>query len=62
MKKSGKDCKKRKLQMFIVERQWDELKELADYEGRTVSDLVRQILAEFLKDSEYLDRIKGGDK
>lgn len=42
--------KKVRLSMWITGRQHAELKELASYEGRTVSDIIRQLVSIYLRD------------
>ena len=39
---------------------YDELQMLADFEGRTVSDIVRQVVFEHLRDSESMRKLKEG--
>ena len=39
-----------RLSMWLTKRQHSELKELAEYEGRTVSDIIRQLVGIHLRD------------
>ena len=39
----------KKVSFYVGEKQWQRLKELAESDGRSTSDLVRQALAEFLR-------------
>lgn len=43
--------RKVRLSMWLTIRQHSELKEIAAYEGRTVSDLIRQLVGIFLRDN-----------
>ncbi len=40
-----------RLNLWITRRQHDELNMLAEYEGRSVSDIVRQVLGIHLRDN-----------
>lgn len=42
---------KMRLSMWLTKRQHSELKELAAYEGRTVSDIIRQLVGIHLRDN-----------
>ena len=50
------DNGKVRLSMWLTSRQHRELKSLAEYEGRTVSDIIRQLISIHLRDME-----NGGD-
>ena len=51
-KETQKDASQKvRLSMWLSKRQHDELKQLAEYEGRTVSDLIRQLVGSFLRDN-----------
>lgn len=50
--KNKKDEGKVRLNMWITRRQHEELRELASFDGRTVSDLIRQVLGSFLRDKD----------
>lgn len=41
-----------RLNLWLNPRQYDELKMLARYEGRSVSDIVRQVLSAHLRDNQ----------
>lgn len=51
--RDGRDSgsEKVRLNLWINRMQYNELKMLADYEGRTVSDIVRQVLNSHLRDN-----------
>ena len=40
-----------RLSMWLTSRQHSELKQLAEYEGRTVSDIIRQLISIHLRDN-----------
>lgn len=48
--RDGRSSKIR-LSMWLNRRQHEELKELAEYEGRTVSDIIRQLVSSHLRDN-----------
>lgn len=48
-----------RLNMWLTGRQHSELKSLAQYEGRTVSDIIRQLISIHLRDFPSTDQ-KGG--
>jgi hypothetical protein len=49
-----------RVSMRLRRRQYEELKMLAGYEGRTATDVIRQLLSIFLRDhDEVLVGIKG---
>jgi len=41
-----------RLSMWLTKRQHSELKELAMYDGRTVSDIIRQLVGMHLRDEQ----------
>jgi len=45
------DNDKARLNLWMKRRQYDELKMLAEFEGRTVSDIVRQVVSAYLRDN-----------
>lgn len=47
-----------RMQFLIRPSHFDELKSVASYEDRSVGSLIRQVLAEFLRDREEADREK----
>jgi len=50
---------KARLNLWMKRRQYEELQQLAEYEGRTVSDVVRQLVNGFLRDnSDTVDKSK----
>lgn len=51
---TGQDLQDEKvrLNLWLNPRQYDELKMLARYEGRSVSDIVRQVLSAHLRDNK----------
>jgi len=55
--KSNRNSKVR-VNMWLPRHQHDELKQLAEYEGRSVSDIIRQLIASYLRDSSSVE--KGG--
>jgi predicted DNA-binding protein len=56
-----KDMKR--VQIRLPLHQFEELKRLAEYEGRTVTDLIRQLVAIHLRDTKALKEFeKEGEK
>jgi hypothetical protein len=55
-----KDMKR--VQVRLPMHQFDELRRLADFEGRTVTDLIRQLVAIHLRDTTALKEFDGGTK
>ena len=54
---NGRAMDKVRLNLWMVRGQYDELKMLAEYEGRTVSDIVRQLVGIHLRDNiDSVDR------
>jgi predicted DNA-binding protein len=49
---------KKRLHIHMLASHYDELAYLASLEGRTVSDVVRQIIAAFLRDEPEVERIR----
>lgn len=54
-----------RLNLWINRRQYNDLKMLADFEGRSVSDIVRQVISSHLRDNsdsvdEQRDRKRKG--
>lgn len=45
------DEKTHRMSIRIVKTQYGKLKRIADHEGRTVSDMIRQLIGQFLRDS-----------
>lgn len=46
------DEKKVRLNMWLKSTTYNELKMLSEFEGRTVSDIVRQVIGVYLRDNE----------
>lgn len=46
------DEKKVRLNMWLKSTTYTELKMLSEFEGRTVSDIVRQVIGVYLRDNE----------
>lgn len=44
-----------RLSMWLTSRQHSELKRIAQYEGRTVSDIIRQLVGIHLRDTKKND-------
>ena len=55
-----KDMKR--VQIRLPLHQHAELKQLADFEGRTVTDLIRQLVAIHLRDTKALEEFKEGGR
>ncbi len=53
-----KGQEKKRLHIQMLQSHYDELDHLAKLEGRTVSDVVRQIIASFLRDEPEVERIR----
>ena len=53
------DEKAHRMSIRIVLPQYKKLKKIADHDGRTVSDVIRQLIGQFLRDS---NDILGGEK
>lgn len=53
-----KGREKKRLHMHMLKSHFEELDYLAGLEGRTVSDIVRQIIAAFLRDEPEVERIR----
>jgi hypothetical protein len=41
-----------RVHLRLAQRQYDELKMLADFEGRSVSDIIRQVISAHLRDNQ----------
>jgi hypothetical protein len=52
----------KRLQLRIPMSHYKELKMLAEYDGRTVTDLIRQVLGSFLRDTGQSTETESGEK
>jgi hypothetical protein len=52
----------KRLQLRIPMSHYRELKMLADYDGRTVTDLIRQLVGSFLRDNARGSETESGEK
>jgi hypothetical protein len=52
----------KRLQLRIPMSHYKELKMLAEYDGRTVTDLIRQVLGSFLRDTGQGTETESGEK